>query len=108
MAKVVPIVDTSLAFDYHYTGEVYALVIRIVFHAPSMDHNLILPFITRFGGVTINGAPTIHCEDHIVNDHSVSCDQSYLRTPLQWNVVVSCFHARVPNKIELHECEKFS
>ena len=60
----------------------------------------------KAGGATINDVPKIHCEDHIVNDHTVSFEHSNLRIPLQLNGVFSYFHTRVPTEIELHECEK--
>ena len=82
-------------------------MIRNSLHVPSMDHNLITPFIMRAGGITINDVPKIHCKDPIVSDHSVSFDHSDLRIPLQLNGMFSCFHTKVLTERELHECEKF-
>ena len=82
------------------------LVIRNELYVPSMEHDLMQPFIMRSGGFTVNDTPEIHCEDTIVDDHSVSFDQSDLRISLRLNIVFSYFHTRVPTEIELHECEK--
>ena len=76
--KDVPIVDRSLACNYPWTGEFYVLVIRNALYFPSMYHKLILTFIMRALGVTINDAPKIHCEDTIVDDYSFLFDKSDL------------------------------
>ena len=77
-AKNVMIVGGNLACHYPYSGEVYVLVIRNALHVPSMDHKLIPPFIMRYGGVTTNNFPKIHCEDPIVSDYGVSFEHSNL------------------------------
>lgn len=105
-ATNVPIVDGALAYDCPYTGEVYILLIRNALRIPSMEHNLLPPFILRAGGVSVHDVPKIHCEDPDVNDHCISFDQSELRIPLQLNGIFSYFHSRVPTSRELHECEK--
>ena len=72
-----------------------------------MDHNLIPLFIMRDGGVIINNSPKINCEDPIVDDVSVSFDQSDLQITLRLNVVFLCFYTRVPTETEQHERENF-
>ena len=81
-------------------------MIRNTLRSPSMDYNLIEPFIMRDDGDIINDAPKIYCEDSIVDDHSISFDQSYLQIPLQLNGVFSYFHTRVLTETEPCECEK--
>ena len=58
-------------------------------HVPLTNHNLIAPFIMRYGGDTINDVMKIIYEDPIVNDHVISFDQSNLLIPLQLNGVFS-------------------
>ena len=98
IAKDVPIVDGALAYDCPYSGIVYVLVVRNALHVPSMDHNLIPPFIMRAGGVIVNDIPKIHCECPEVDDHFISFDHSDLRILLQLNGVFSYFHTRVPTE----------
>jgi len=105
IARDVPIVDGALAYDCPYSGIVYVLVVRNALHVPSMDHNLIPPFIMRAGDVVVNDVPKIQCEDPAVDDHCVSFVDSDLRIPLQLNGVFSCFYARVTTERELNECE---
>ena len=38
---------------------------------PSMDHNLIPPFIMRAGGVTVHDTAKNHCDNPTVNDHCI-------------------------------------
>ena len=106
IVKDVPIVDGALAYDCPYSGIVYILLVRNALHVPSMDHNLIPPFIMRAGGVIVNDVPKIQCEDPAVDDHCISIPDSDLRIPLQLNGVFSYFHTRVPTERELNECEK--
>ena len=77
VAKDFPIFDGALECYCPYTGEVY-LVIKNALHVPSMDYNLIPPFMMRCGSVIINDFPNTHCEHPMVDDHSVSFDQSNL------------------------------
>ena len=106
MAKDVPVVDGSLAYDCPCTGEVCILFVMNALHVPSMECNLIAPFIMRSGSVIVNDVPKIHCEGPTVDNNCVSFDHSDMRITLQLNGVFSCFHTRVPNERELHVCEK--
>ena len=47
MMPRVPIVDSVVAYDCPYSGEVILLVARNALFVVSMDHNLVLPFIMR-------------------------------------------------------------
>ena len=91
MAKYFPIVDGALACDCPCTGKVFVLVIMNALHVLSMDHNMIPHFIMRFGGIVVNDVPKIHCEDPMVDDHSVSFDRSSLRILLRLNSMFPYF-----------------
>ena len=94
VAKDVPIVDGALAYDCPCSGIIYVLVVRKALHAPSMNHNLIPPFMLRTVGVIVNDVPKIHCEDPAVDNHCISFDNSDLWIPFQINGVFSYFHTR--------------
>ena len=87
-----PIAEGDLAYDYPYSGIVYVLVVRNALHVPSMDNNLIPPFIMRAGGISVNDIQNIHCEDLAVYDHCVLFHQSNTWMPLKLNGVFSYFH----------------
>ena len=55
----VPIVDAAVAYDCPYTSKSYILVFHNALSVPSMDHNLIPPFIMRKAGLLVNEAPKI-------------------------------------------------
>ena len=75
--------------------QAFSIVVRNGLHVPSIDHNLITPFIMRAGGIIVNDVPKIHCEDPTVDNHCVSFDHSDLWIPLQLNGVFSYFHSRM-------------
>ena len=57
----VPIVDGAIAIDCPYSHTTYILIARNVLYIPTMEINLIPPFIMREGGVTVNDVAKIHC-----------------------------------------------
>ena len=59
----VPLVDATEKYDNPYNGKTYILVLHNGLYVPSMDHNLIPPFMLRGMGVTVNDVPKIHKED---------------------------------------------
>ena len=58
----VPLVDATVKYDNPYNGKSYILVLRKTLYVPSMDNNLIPPFMLREMGVTVNDIPKIHKE----------------------------------------------
>ena len=67
-----PIVDSVLAYDCKYTMKTYPLVMRNVIYMPSMEKNLITPFLMRESGLLLNDVARIHCvEDVSHKSHSI-------------------------------------
>ena len=106
IAQDVPIVDGAVAYDCPYTHMTYILIARNALHLPSMNYNLIPPFIMRAGGVTVNDTAKIHCDDPTTNDHCIIFPETELRIPLQLNGIFSYFHSRLPTSKELYDCDK--
>ena len=71
IASNVPIVDAAIAYDCPYNFKTYILIARNALHIPSMDHNLVPPFIMRAGGVKVNDTAKIHCDDPSIDDHCI-------------------------------------
>ena len=99
----VPIVDAVLAYDCPFTGLTYLLVARNALCVPSMNHNLIPPFIMQEAGLVVNETPKIHCDDPTVEDHSIFDEESGLRTPLTLNGIFSVFPTRALTEQEIEE-----
>ena len=105
-ANNVPIVDAAIAYDCPYTFQTYVLLIRNALYMPSLNDNLIPPFIMRQGGAIVNEKAKIHCQDPTVDDHCISFSNSELRIPLRLNGTFSFFHTRKPTDDELQSSDK--
>ena len=71
-AKKVPIVDAAIAYDCPYLHKTFLLIVQNVLYIPSMDNNLIPPFILREAGLEVKDTPKIHINDPTANDHSLA------------------------------------
>ena len=92
----VPLVDAMVKYDNPYDGKTYILVLRNVLYVPSMDHNLIPPFMLREMGVTVNDVPKIHKEDPTVDDHAITFAETGFRIPLSLWGIFSYFPTSKP------------
>lgn len=106
VAEDVSIVDCAIAYDDPETGKTYVLFVRNALYIPSMDSNLIPPFIMRMRGVIFRDIPKIHCLVPTVEDHSTSFEDIDLRIQLQLKGIFSFFHHRVPTSDELQGYDK--
>ena len=57
----VPIVDAVIAYECPQYGQTYRLVVRNALCVPSMEYNLIPPFILREAVLVLRDTPKIHC-----------------------------------------------
>ena len=101
----VPIVDAVIAYDCPSSGETFLLVARNALCVPSMDINLITPFIMREAGLVLNTTPKIHFDEPTIGDHSMFDEDSVLRIPLMLNGIFSAFETRSLNDDEIENAE---
>ena len=102
----VPIVDAVVAYDCPYEMKTYILVLTNALYVPSMDHNLLPPFILREAGLEVNDVPKIQVKDPDVRDHSIWFPAAQFRIPLGLWGVFSYFPTRKPTWNELQETEE--
>ena len=105
-AKKVPIVDAAIAYDCPYLHKTFLLIVRNALYIPSMDNNLIPPFILREAGLEVKDTPKIHVNDPAANDHSLAFHEHELRIPLQLWGVFLFFHSRCPTSEEVQHNDR--
>jgi hypothetical protein len=105
-AKKVPIVDAAIAYDCPYQNKTFILILRNALHIPTMNKNLLPPFILREAGLIVNDVPKIHVADPSVSDHTIQFPDGLLTIQLQLWGIFSFFHSRCPTSEEIHQCDK--
>ena len=106
IAQKVPVVDAAISYDCPYLHQTFILIIRNALYIPSLEHNLIPPFIMREAGIIVNDTPKIHVPNPDSSDHSISFPMSNLDIPLQLMGTFSYFSSRNPTSDEIHSCDK--
>ena len=102
----VPVVDAAIAYDCPYTHRTYLLLVRNALYIPSMENNLIPPFILREAGIEVQDVPKIHVDNPSASDHCIKFDDFDLKIPLQLWGIFSFFHTRKPTEDEISTCDK--
>ena len=65
----VPIVDAAVAYDCPYKLKTYILVVNNALQVPSMNHNLVSPFILQEAGLIVNDVPKIQTrQENLTNE----------------------------------------
>ena len=104
MVSNIPVVDGAIAYDCPITGQTYILINAL--HIPTMQNNLIPPFIMRAGGVIVNKKPKVQCIYPGVNDYCILFPDADVKIHLQLHGIFSCFDTRIPLIDELDNCNK--
>ena len=81
--KKLPLADAALMYTCEYTNEECLFIVRNILYVPSMDFNLIPPFIVREAGVIINDKPKIHVSDKSLDDHAIIFVKDNMIIPLK-------------------------
>eukprot|EP00957_Ditylum_brightwellii_P115680 8823587-Ditylum_brightwellii.AAC.1 len=86
-AMKLKLVGAALKYDCLHEDKSYILLVRNTLHVPSMDPNLIPPFMLREAGIMVNETHKIHKENPTVNDHAITFPNPGLKIPLGlWGV----------------------
>ena len=78
----VPIMDAAILYECPFSGKDYILLVRNALHVPTMETNLIPPFVMREAGLTVNATPKIHIQDPTVEDRTILFNDPTFRIPL--------------------------
>ena len=70
-ATSVPIVDGTVTYDCPISNKTYILAFHNALHIPTLNHNLIPPFILREAGLKVNDVAKIHVADPKKSDHAI-------------------------------------
>ena len=100
-AMTAKLVDGALMYDCPYSGKSYILVAQNAIHVPSMENNLIPPFMMREAGIMVNEKAKIHTDDPKDLDHSITFNSTGFRIPLYLWGIFSYFSTQRPTREDL-------
>ena len=97
-AMTARLVDGVLLYDCPYSGKSYVLVVQNAIHVPSMDNNLIPPFVMREARIMVNEKAKIHTDDLKDSDHSITFNSTGFQIPLYLWGIFSYVSTRRPTR----------
>lgn len=106
--KSVPIVDAVVAHDCPCTHTTTLLIITNALYVPSMEHNLIPPFIMREAGLIVNDVPKFQLESPTTDDHTIIDPVTNVRIRLTLQSTFSGFPTRELTQHELNHAEDYT
>ncbi len=90
----VEIGDVAIAYDNPITLQTYLLVLRNALLIPTMDHNLLPPFLVREVSLFIEKTPKFQSTSLSRNNHTICDNETGLRIDLQLNGTFLYFPTR--------------
>ena len=102
-ARNIPIVDCALMYQCPYTNNKYILIAKDALHVPTMNHNLVPPFMLREAGILVDTTPKIHHDNPDESIHSLFFKDENLRIPLSLHGVFSYFPTSKPTDNDLQD-----
>jgi len=83
--------DVAVAYDNPYSLETYLLMMRNVLLIPSMDHNLLPPFLVQEALLFLDKTPKLQSTEVSLENHTIYDEVTGLRIHLQLNGTFSYF-----------------
>ena len=99
------VVDAAVLYTHPFTFKTYILLIWNALYVPSLQTNLIPPFVLQEHGITVNDVPQIQLADPFPEEHAIVVDQE-LTIPLLLNGKFSYFPTRKPTLEELQQAKQ--
>ena len=107
--REISIVDAAVGYDCPETGKTWVLILKNALYVPTMERNLIPPFIIREAGLQVNDVPRIHCGEDLNDDsHCIICKDAGLKIPLRLRGVFSIFTSRALTSDEEENCDNLN
>ena len=103
----VEIGDVAMAYDDPRKGITYILVMRNALLIPSMDHNLIPPFLIREAGLFLDETPKCHAPTPSVTNHSIIDSDTGMHIHMELNGIFSYFLTRQLTLDEMEFWERY-
>ena len=88
-----------------HTYQTFLFTICNSLYIPSLEHNLIPPFIMRETGTVVNNTLKIHVPNPESTNCALTFPDSKLKVPLQLWGKFSYFPSRMTASDEIHSCE---
>jgi hypothetical protein len=88
---MVEIGDVAIAYDDPISLQMYLLVMRNALLIPTMDHNLIPPFLTRLAGLQVDETPKHQLALPTVDNHAIYDSETGMRIHLKLNGIFYYF-----------------
>ena len=104
---MVEIGDVAIAYDDPISLQTYLLVMRNALLIPSMDHNLIPPFLLRMAGLQVDETPKHQLALPTVDNHSIYDSETGMRIHLKLNGIFSYFPTRALTVDEIDDWDRF-
>ena len=82
-------------------GKVHVIVFRNTISVPSMENNLVLPFIMREASLVVKDTSKIHAMDLSMEEHSIYFTKFEIRIPLCLHGAFSYLLASKPSIVTL-------
>ena len=82
----VEIGDVAIAYNYPFSGETFLLVMRNALLIPSMDHNLLPPFLVQEASLFLDEMPKFQSTALLLENHTIHDEKTGLR--IQWDLLV--------------------
>ena len=101
----IPMVDAAVKYESPFDGKPHILVVLNALHVPSMDNNLLPPFMLRENGIEVRDTPKIQMEQPTEADHAITFPETGLRIPLSLWGTFSYFPTTMPTPEELMDPE---
>jgi hypothetical protein len=102
----IPIVNGAKLYIDPYTGTKWIIVFKHALTVPTMENDLVPPFLLREAGIEVNETAKIHMKSASVTDHSIYFPSSELRIPLSLHGMFSYFPSYKPTMKDLEEIDE--